>query len=161
RAAVGNIDHASSVPDDLLNAARRAWDEALELGEVSGFRNAQATVLAPTGTISFMMDCDTTGVEPDFSLAKSQKLVGGREITSVTKTGARALAKLAYARNEAEEVVAFIDERNPVVGAPYVKAEHYPIFDCAIGDRAIHYMGHVKMMGAVQPFISGAISKTV
>jgi ribonucleoside-diphosphate reductase alpha chain len=161
RAAVGNIDHSSSVPKDLLSAARRAWDDALELGEVSGFRNAQATVLAPTGTISFMMDCDTTGVEPDFSLVKSKKLVGGGEITIVNKTVPMALEKLGYAPNEVEEVVAFIDERNTIVGAPYIKTEHYPVFDCAIGDRAIHYMGHVKMMGAVQPFISGAISKTV
>src|SRR6188472_4263552 len=161
RAAVGNIDHSSSVPDDLLTAARRAWDEALELGEASGWRNAQATVLAPTGTISFMMDCDTTGVEPDFSLVKSKRLVGGGEITIVNKTVPMALAKLGYAPTEADEVVAFIDERNTVVGAPYVRTDHYPVFDCAIGDRAIHYMGHVKMMGAVQPFISGAISKTV
>ncbi len=112
-------------------------------------------------TISFMMDCDTTGVEPDFSLVKSKKLVGGGEITIVNKTVPMALDKLGYAPNEVEEVVAFIDERNTIVGAPYVKHEHYPIFDCAIGERAIHYMGHVKMMGAVQPFISGAISKTV
>ncbi len=161
RAAVGNIDNSHSVPDDLLSAARRAWDDALSLGEVSGFRNAQATVLAPTGTISFMMDCDTTGVEPDFSLVKSKRLVGGGEITIVNKTVPMALAKLGYTPTEASEVVAFIDERNTIVGAPSVKTEHYPIFDCAIGDRAIHYMGHVKMMGAVQPFISGAISKTV
>ena len=126
-----------------------------------GYRNAQATVLAPTGTISFMMDCDTTGVEPDFSLVKSKKLVGGGEITIVNKSVPMALEKLGYAPAEIEEIVAFIDERNTVVGAPYVKAEHYPVFDCAVGDRAIHYMGHVKMMGAVQPFISGAISKTV
>jgi ribonucleoside-diphosphate reductase alpha chain len=161
RAAVGNIDHANQVPDDLLSAARRAWDEALSLGEVSGFRNAQATVLAPTGTISFMMDCDTTGVEPDFSLVKSKRLVGGGEITIVNKTVPMALAKLGYSPTESDEVVAFIDERNTIVGAPSVKTEHYPVFDCAIGDRAINYMGHVKMMGAVQPFISGAISKTV
>jgi ribonucleoside-diphosphate reductase alpha chain len=161
RAAVGNIQHSDSVPDDLLSAARQAWDDALDKGEVSGYRNAQATVLAPTGTISFMMDCDTTGVEPDFSLVKSKKLVGGGEITIVNKTVPMALDKLGYAPSEAEEVVAFIDERNTIVGAPYVKSEHYPVFDCAIGDRAIHYMGHVKMMGAVQPFISGAISKTV
>jgi ribonucleoside-diphosphate reductase alpha chain len=161
RAAVGNIDHSSSVPDDLLAAARRAWDDALSLGEVSGFRNAQATVLAPTGTISFMMDCDTTGVEPDFSLVKSKKLVGGGEITIVNKTVPMALEKLGYAPGESDEIVAFIDERNTIVGAPSVKTEHYPVFDCAIGDRAIRYMGHVKMMGAVQPFISGAISKTV
>ena len=161
RAAVGNINHSDSVPDDLLKAARRAWDEALDLGEVAGFRNAQATVLAPTGTISFMMDCDTTGVEPDFSLVKSKKLVGGGEITIVNKTVPMALAELGYAPRETEEVVAFIDERNTVVGAPHLKTDHYPVFDCAIGERAIHYMGHVKMMGAVQPFISGAISKTV
>jgi ribonucleoside-diphosphate reductase alpha chain len=161
RAAVGNIEHAHAVPEELLTAARRAWDDALDLGEVAGFRNAQATVLAPTGTISFMMDCDTTGVEPDFSLVKSKKLVGGGEITIVNKTVPMALEKLGYAPREIEEIVAFIDERNTVVGAPYVKTEHYPVFDCAIGERAIHYVGHVKMMGAVQPFISGAISKTV
>ena len=161
RAAVGNIENTDSVPDDLLSAARKSWDDALDAGEVNGFRNSQATVLAPTGTISFMMDCDTTGVEPDFSLVKSKKLVGGGEITIVNKTVPMALDKLGYAPEEVEEIVAFIDERNTVVGAPFVKAEHYPIFDCAIGDRAIHYSGHVKMMGAVQPFISGAISKTV
>ncbi len=126
-----------------------------------GYRNAQATVLAPTGTISFMMDCDTTGVEPDFSLVKSKRLVGGGEITIVNKTVQAGLEKLGYAPREVDEIVAFVDERNTVVGAPYVKTEHYPVFDCAVGDRAIHYLGHVKMMGAVQPFISGAISKTV
>jgi ribonucleoside-diphosphate reductase alpha chain len=161
RAAVGNIQDSDSVPADLLAAARQSWDDALNLGEVHGFRNAQATVLAPTGTISFMMDCDTTGVEPDFSLVKSKKLVGGGEITIVNKTVPMALEKLGYTPAESDEVVAFIDERNTIVGAPYVKTEHYPVFDCAIGDRAIHYSGHVKMMGAVQPFISGAISKTV
>ncbi|MFL5982235.1 MAG: vitamin B12-dependent ribonucleotide reductase, partial [Gaiellaceae bacterium] len=161
RAAVGNIDDASSVPSDLLTACRRAWDDVLNLGEVHGYRNAQATVLAPTGTISFMMDCDTTGVEPDFSLVKSKKLVGGGEITIVNKSVPMSLDKLGYAPAEVEEIVAFVDERNTVVGAPYLKAEHFPVYDCAVGDRAIHYMGHVKMMGAVQPFISGAISKTV
>jgi ribonucleoside-diphosphate reductase alpha chain len=161
RAAVGNIEEAHSVPNELLSAARRAWDEALDLGEVRGYRNAQASVLAPTGTISFMMDCDTTGVEPDFSLVKSKKLVGGGEITIVNKTVAMALEKLGYAPPEVDQIVAYVDDRNTVIGAPFMKAEHYPIFDCAIGERAIHYMGHVKMMGAVQPFISGAISKTV
>jgi ribonucleoside-diphosphate reductase alpha chain len=161
RASVGNIANAETVPADLLGAARKAWDDALDLGEVNGYRNAQSTVLAPTGTISFMMDCDTTGVEPDFSLVKSKKLVGGGEITIVNKTVAGGLEKLGYAPSEVDEVVAFIDERNTVVGAPYVKSEHYPVFDCAVGDRAIHYTGHVKMMGAIQPFISGAISKTV
>src|SRR5213593_1860796 len=161
RAAVGNIEHADSVPADLLGHCRKAWDDALDLGEIHGFRNAQATVLAPTGTISFMMDCDTTGVEPDFSLVKSKKLVGGGEITIVNKSVPLGLDKLGYAPAEVDEVVAYIDERNTVVGAPFVKSEHYPVFDCAIGERAIHYTGHVKMMGAVQPFISGAISKTV
>jgi ribonucleoside-diphosphate reductase alpha chain len=161
RAAVGNIEHSDSVPADLLSACRRTWDEALDAGEVNGYRNAQATVLAPTGTISFMMDCDTTGVEPDFSLVKSKKLVGGGELTMVNKTVPMALEKLGYSPDEASEIEAYVDEKNSVVGAPYVKPEHYPVFDCAIGERAIHYMGHVKMMGAVQPFISGAISKTV
>ena len=161
RAAVGNIGDTQTIPADLLGAARRAWDDALNLGEVNGYRNAQATVLAPTGTISFMMDCDTTGVEPDFSLVKSKKLVGGGEITIVNKTVPLGLEKLGYAPSEVDEVVAYIDERNTVVGAPYVKTEHYPVFDCAIGERAVHYTGHVKMMGAIQPFISGAISKTV
>ena len=161
RAAVGNIENTEAVPADLLSASRRAWDDALDLGEVHGYRNAQATVLAPTGTISFMMDCDTTGVEPDFALVKSKKLVGGGDITIVNKTVGMALEKLGYAPREVDEIVAFIDERNTMIGAPYVKKEHYPVFDCAVGERAIHYMGHVKMMGAVQPFISGAISKTV
>src|SRR5713226_2855518 len=161
RAAVANIETADSVPNDLLSACRKVWDDALNMGEVNGYRNAQASVLAPTGTISFMMDCDTTGVEPDFSLVKSKKLVGGGEITIVNKTVAGGLEKLGYAPNEVDEIVAFIDERNTVVGAPYVKSEHYPVFDCAVGERAIHYRGHVKMMGAIQPFISGAISKTV
>jgi ribonucleoside-diphosphate reductase alpha chain len=161
RAAVGNIQGSGSVPSDLLSACRQAWDDVLNIGEVHGYRNAQATVLAPTGTISFMMDCDTTGVEPDFSLVKSKKLVGGGEITIVNKSVPMALEKLGYAPAEVEEMVAFVDERNTVVSAPFMKAEHYPVFDCAVGDRAIHYMGHVKMMGAVQPFISGAISKTV
>jgi ribonucleoside-diphosphate reductase alpha chain len=161
RAAVGNIASSETIPADLLSAARQAWDDALDVGEVAGYRNAQATVLAPTGTISFMMDCDTTGVEPDFSLVKSKKLVGGGELTIVNKSVGLGLEKLGYAPSEVDEVVAFVDERNTVVNAPYVKKEHYPVFDCAVGERAIHYSGHVKMMGAIQPFISGAISKTV
>ena len=161
RAAVGNIENTDSVPRELLTACRKAWDEALDLGEAHGFRNAQSTVLAPTGTISFMMDCDTTGIEPDFSLVKSKKLVGGGEITIVNKTVPMALEKLGYSPGETSEIEAFIDERNTVIGAPHLKNEHYPVFDCAIGERSIHYLGHVKMMGAVQPFISGAISKTV
>src|SRR6266699_1733600 len=147
-------------------AYRKSAEIASRMGafagyQVNGYRNAQATVLAPTGTISFMMECDTTGVEPDFSLVKSKKLVGGGEITIVNKTVPMALEKLGYAPSEVEEVVAYVDERNGMVGAPYVKTEHYPVFDCAVGERAIHYLGHVRMMGAVQPFISGAISKTV
>ena len=161
RASVGNIAEPETVPADLLAHARKAWDDALDLGEVNGYRNAQATVLAPTGTISFMMDCDTTGVEPDFSLVKSKKLVGGGEITIVNKTVPLGLEKLGYSPNEVSEIVAYIDERNTIVGAPYVKTDHYPVFDCAIGERAVHHSGHVRMMGAIQPFISGAISKTV
>jgi ribonucleoside-diphosphate reductase alpha chain len=161
RAAVGNIEDTHTVPDDLLRAARQSWDDALDLGEVSGYRNAQGTVLAPTGTISFMLDCDTTGVEPDFSLVKSKKLVGGGEITIVNRSVPMALEKIGYAPPEIDQISAYIDDRNTVVGAPFLKTEHYPVFDCAIGERAINYMGHVKMMGAVQPFISGAISKTV
>src|SRR6476659_2128060 len=161
RASVGNIANAETVPSDLLSAARRSWDDALDLGEVKGYRNAQATVLAPTGTISFMMDCDTTGVEPDLSLVKSKKLVGGGTMRIVNQTVPRALGRMGYTDEQGKDIVAFVDERNTVVGAPYVKSDHYPVFDCAVGDRAIHYRGHVKMMGAIQPFISGAISKTV
>jgi ribonucleoside-diphosphate reductase alpha chain len=160
RAAVANID-AGVVPDEMMLAARTAWDEALALGEANGYRNAQATVLAPTGTISFMMDCDTTGVEPDFSLVKSKKLVGGGDITIVNQTVPTALSKLGYAPHEIDQIVAFVNEHNTVVGAPGFKGEHLQVFDVAVGDRAIHHMGHVKMMASVQPFISGAISKTV
>jgi len=160
RAAVANID-AGVVPDEMMLAARKAWDEALALGEANGYRNAQASVLAPTGTISFMMDCDTTGVEPDFSLVKSKKLVGGGDITIVNQTVPTALSKLGYAPHEIDQIVAFVNEHNTVVGAPGFKGEHLQVFDVAVGDRAIHHMGHVKMMASVQPFISGAISKTV
>src|SRR5438094_2123703 len=121
RAAVGNIQHAETAPAELIGAARQAWDDALDLGEVTGYRNAQATRLAPTGTISFMMDCDTTGVEPDFSLVKSKKLVGGGEITIVNRTVPMALDKLGYTPSERDELVAYVDERNSVVGAPYLK----------------------------------------
>src|SRR6476469_281599 len=160
RAAVANID-AGVVPDEMMLAARKAWDEALALGEANGYSNAQASVLAPTGTISFMMDCDTTGVEPDFSLVKSKKLVGGGDITIVNQTVPTALSKLGYAPHEIDQIVAFVNEHNTVVGAPGFKGEHMQVFDVAVGDRAIHHMGHVKMMASVQPFISGAISKTV
>ena len=160
RAAVANIDPAT-VPEGMLTASRRAWDEALALGETNGYRNAQAVVIAPTGTISFMMDCDTTGIEPDFSLVKSKKLVGGGDITIVNQTIPEALQKLGHAPHEVDQIVAYINEHNTVVGAPGFKNEYVSVFDVAVGDRAIHHNGHVKMMAAVQPFVSGAISKTV
>jgi ribonucleoside-diphosphate reductase alpha chain len=149
------------VESALLGAARRSWDEAVELGERHGHRNAQATVLAPTGTISFLMDCDTTGVEPDFSLVKIKELVGGGTMTIVNRTVPRALRKLGYSDAEVEQIEAYVNEHRTIVGAPGLKDEHLPVFDVAVGERAISHMGHIKMMGAVQPFISGAISKTV
>ena len=160
RAAVGNID-SSLVPEDMRTAARQVWDDALALGEEHGYRNAQAVVIAPTGTISFMMDCDTTGIEPDFSLVKSKRLVGGGDITMVNQTVPTALQKLGYAPHEIDQIVAHVNEHNTVQGAPGFRPEHLTVFDVAVGERAIHHMGHVNMMAAVQPFISGAISKTV
>ncbi len=145
----------------LLAAARTTWDEAVALGEAYGYRNAQATVLAPTGTISFLMDCDTTGVEPDFSLVKFKELVGGGQMTIVNQTIPQALETLGYANEAIEQIVAYINEHNTIVGAPGLAEEHMSVFDVAVGERAISHMGHIKMMGAVQPFISGAISKTV
>ena len=145
----------------LLSAARTAWDEAVELGERHGYRNAQATVLAPTGTISFLMDCDTTGVEPDFSLVKFKELVGGGQMTIVNRTVPLALQTLRYSDEQIEQIVAYINEHGTIVGAPGLREEHLPVFDVAVGERAISHMGHIRMMGAVQPFISGAISKTV
>src|SRR3954462_10382315 len=146
---------------ELVRAARTAWDEAVELGEQNGYRNAQATVLAPTGTISFLMDCDTTGIEPDFSLVKFKELVGGGQMTIVNKTAPLALETLGYSSAEFGQIVAHIDEHGTIVGAPGLKDEHLPVFDVAVGERAISHMGHIQMMGATQPFISGAISKTV
>lgn len=160
RDAVRGID-ATLVPEDLLSAAANAWDEAVELGEKFGVRNSQATVLAPTGTIGFMMDCDTTGIEPDFSLTKFKTLVGGGSMVIVNQTIPRALKTLGYNKAQAEEIVSYIHEHGTVSGAPHLKKDDYDIFACAVGDNAIHYMGHVKMMSAVQPFLSGAISKTV
>ena len=137
----------------------------MELGEQFGYRNAQATVLAPTGTIGFMMDCDTTGVEPDIALVKYKKLVGGGMMKIVNTTVPMALTKLGYNAEQVADIVAYIDEHETIEGAPYLKDQHLPVFDCAFkaaeGERSIHYMGHIKMMGATQPFISGAISKTV
>ena len=164
RAALKDIDR-THVPKDLFEAAKAVWDEVIELGEQYGFRNAQATVLAPTGTIGFMMDCDTTGVEPDIALVKYKKLVGGGLMKIVNQTVPMALAKLGYSVQQVKEIIEYIDENETIEGAPHIKDAHLPVFDCAFkparGVRSIHYMGHIKMVGAVQPFISGAISKTV
>ncbi|MBA2301418.1 MAG: vitamin B12-dependent ribonucleotide reductase [Acidobacteria bacterium] len=164
RAAIKDIEK-THVPKDLLEAAKTVWDEVLEMGEQHGFRNAQATVLAPTGTIGFMMDCDTTGVEPDIALVKYKKLVGGGLMKIVNQTVPMALAKLGYNTQQVKEIIEYIDENETIEGAPHIKDAHLPVFDCAFkparGVRSIHYMGHVRMMGATQPFLSGAISKTV
>jgi len=153
------------VPSDLLTASRKVWDDAYALGREYGFRNSQATVLAPTGTIGFMMDCDTTGVEPDIALVKYKKLVGGGMLKIVNQTVPLALKRLGYIDEQIEHITASIDKNDTIEGAPHLKEEHLPVFDCAFkpakGQRSIQYMGHIKMMAAVQPFISGAISKTV
>jgi ribonucleoside-diphosphate reductase alpha chain len=146
---------------NLLEAARETWDEAVELGQEHGYRNAQATVLAPTGTISFLMDCDTTGIEPDFSLVKFKELVGGGQMTIVNRTVPMALETLGYSETEVEQIEAYINDKGTIIGAPGLKDEHLPVFDVAVGERAISHMGHIKMMAAAQPFLSGAISKTV
>ncbi len=151
----------SLVPPDLLDAARRSWDDAVEVASVHGVRNSQASVLAPTGTIGLMMDCDTTGIEPDLALTKAKKLVGGGTMLIVNQTVPRALRRLGYADDQVDQIVAYVNERKSLVGAPGFNPEHLPVFACSMGDNTIHYMGHVTMMGAVQPFISGAISKTV
>jgi ribonucleoside-diphosphate reductase alpha chain len=149
------------VEDALLSSARETWDEAVALGEAHGYRNAQATVLAPTGTISFLMDCDTTGVEPDFSLVKFKELVGGGQMTIVNRTVPMALRTLGYSESDIEQIEAYINEKGTIIGAPGLKDEHLPVFDVAVGERAISHYGHIDMMSAVQPSISGAISKTV
>jgi ribonucleoside-diphosphate reductase alpha chain len=145
----------------LLTAARGAWDQAVQAGDQHGYRNAQATVLAPTGTISFLMDCDTTGVEPDFSLVKFKELVGGGQMTIVNRTVPLALQTLGYSDEHIEQIIAYVNEHGTIVGAPGLDDEDLAVFDVAVGERAISHMGHIKMMGAVQPFLSGAISKTV
>jgi ribonucleoside-diphosphate reductase alpha chain len=155
------IPDAATADTTLLAAARESWNEAVALGELYGYRNAQATVLAPTGTISFLMDCDTTGVEPDFSLVKYKELVGGGTMTIVNRTVPMALATLGYDDAAIERIVAYVDEHGTIIDAPGLAAEHLEIFDVAVGARAISHDGHIKMMGAVQPFLSGAISKTV
>jgi ribonucleoside-diphosphate reductase alpha chain len=160
RDAAHEIDD-SLVEPRLLSAARQTWDEAVALGDEHGYRNAQATVLAPTGTISFLMDCDTTGVEPDFSLVKFKELVGGGQMTIVNRTVPMALETLGYTKQEIEQIEAHINEKGTIVGAPELREEHLPVFDVAVGERAISHTGHIEMMAAVQPFISGAISKTV
>lgn len=160
REEVSKID-AGLVSEDLLSAAASAWDEAVELGNLYGVRNSQASVLAPTGTIGLMMDCDTTGIEPDLGLVKVKKLVGGGTMSIVNQTVPRALKALGYSKAQSDDIVAYIDEEKTIVGAPHLRAEHLNVFACSMGDNSIHYLGHVKMMAAVQPFISGAISKTV
>ncbi len=164
RRHVDQID-ASHVPADLMAGAKDVWDDAIKVGREHGFRNGQATVLAPTGTIGFMMDCDTTGIEPDIALVKYKRLVGGGMLKIVNQTVPEALVKLGYTASEIDEIQKYIDEHETIEGAPALKAEHLPVFDCAFraanGTRSIHYMGHVRMMAAAQPFLSGAISKTV
>jgi ribonucleoside-diphosphate reductase alpha chain len=160
REAVNEIN-AALVSEELLQAAANSWDEAVELGQKYGVRNSQASLLAPTGTIGFMMDCDTTGIEPDFALTKFKTLVGGGSMVIVNQTVPRALKTLGYSRKQSDEIVKYIHDNSTVVGAPHLKKDHYEVFACAVGDNAIHYSGHTKMMGAVQPFLSGAISKTV
>ena len=161
------IDHINPahVPLPLLSAARDAWDKACQLGDLYGYRNSQATVIAPTGTIGFMMDCDTTGIEPDIALVKYKKLVGGGMLKIVNQTVPIALRRLGYPESQVSEILQYIDENDTIEGAPHLRPDDLPVFDCAFkpakGSRSIHYMGHVKMMAAAQPFISGAISKTV
>ena len=164
RDSVGRINR-HHVPVALMQGAQECWDDAYESGRRHGYRNAQVTVIAPTGTIGFMMDCDTTGIEPDLALIKYKKLVGGGVIKIVNNTVPAALIKLGYSADQAEAIVSHIDSTGTIEGAPHLKPEHLPVFDCSFrpqnGARSIHYMGHVKMMAAVQPFISGAISKTI
>src|SRR5437588_5590890 len=163
RASVNNINK-NNVPPNLYEASKSTWDEALAHGEKFGYRNSQVTVLAPTGTIGFMMDCDTTGVKPDLALVKYKKLVGGGMIKIVNNTVPAALFKLGYTEDQCNAIVSYIDATGTIEGAPHIKDEHLAVFDCSFkpakGTRSIHYMGHLRMMSAVQPFISGAISKT-
>jgi ribonucleoside-diphosphate reductase alpha chain len=154
-----------NLPEELYEGAQTCWAEAFEGGHRTGYRNAQVTVIAPTGTIGFMMDCDTTGIEPDLALVKFKKLVGGGVIKIVNNTVPQALIRLGYSADQVERIVSHIDATGTIEGAPGLKAEHLPVFDCSFrpqnGTRSIHFMGHIKMMAAVQPFISGAISKTI
>jgi ribonucleoside-diphosphate reductase alpha chain len=161
RDAAYAVADETCVDTELLRAARHSWDDAVEVGDHHGYRNAQASTLAPTGTISFLLDADTTGVEPDFSLVKFKELVGGGQMTIINKTVPLALQTLGYSEQQIEQIEAHLAEHATIVGAPSLKDEHLPVFDVAVGERAISHMGHIKMMGAVQPFVSGAISKTV
>ena len=161
RDAHGEIANSSEVQGDLLVAGQESWDAAVRDGEEYGVRNSQATVLAPTGTIGLMMDCDTTGVEPDLGLVKIKKMVGGGSMSIVNQTIPRALRRLGYNTQQVDDIVAYIDENKSIIGAPHLESNHVSVFACSMGDNVIHYEGHVRMMGAVQPFLSGAISKTV
>ena len=161
RDAHGEILNMSDVQDDLLYAGMESWDAAVRDGEEYGVRNSQATVLAPTGTIGLMMDCDTTGVEPDLGLVKFKKMVGGGSMSIVNQTIPRALRRLGYNTQQVDDIVAYIDVNKSILGAPHIESSHLNVFACSMGDNTIHYEGHVRMMGAVQPFLSGAISKTV
>ena len=160
QSAASRIDE-ERVPPELLSAAQEAWDEAVALAEQYGVRNSQASVLAPTGTIGLLMDCDTTGVEPDLALVKMKKLVGGGTMSIVNQTVPRALRQLGYAQDQVDQIIAYVDEHKTIVGAPFLTSGHLPVFACSMGDNTIHYSGHVRMLGAVQPFISGSVSKTV
>ena len=160
-AASVEIKPLGGIDEPVIAAANRAWNECLEIGERNGYRNAQASLLAPTGTIGLMMDCDTTGVEPDLALVKFKKLVGGGSMQIVNQTVPRALKNLGYQPEQAEAIIEYISEHGHVVGAPGLRLEHYDVFDCAMGERSISPMGHVRMMAAIQPALSGAISKTV
>jgi ribonucleoside-diphosphate reductase alpha chain len=161
RDASYQIDNDDVLPDELLAAGQTAWEAAVRDGHEFGVRNSQASVLAPTGTIGLMMDCDTTGIEPDLGLVKLKKLVGGGTMSIVNQTIPRALRRLGYGPQQVDEIIAYIDEHKSILGAPHLAAEHVSVFACSMGDNTIHYKGHVRMMGAVQPFLSGAISKTV
>jgi ribonucleoside-diphosphate reductase alpha chain len=161
QAANDALRTVGSLDSDVQKRATKAWDGVLKIGEANGYRNAQASVLAPTGTIGFMMDCDTTGIEPDFSLVKFKKLVGGGSMQIVNQTIPRALRRMGYTTETVEAIVEFIAEKGHVIDAPGLKPEHYEVFDTAMGARSIKPMGHVRMMAAAQPFLSGAISKTV
>jgi len=155
------IDNETIVPAEILRAGQESWETAVRDGEEYGVRNSQATVLAPTGTIGLMMDCDTTGIEPDLGLVKMKKLVGGGNMVIVNQTIPMALRKLGYSPSQVEDIIAYIDTEKSILGAPHLASEHVAVFACSMGDNTIHYEGHVRMMGAVQPFLSGAISKTV